>query len=43
MQAANVATLTWTLANNVTEAVTLAELTEALVLAGQAQAELWVL
>jgi hypothetical protein len=34
---------TWVLANNVPTLVTLAELQEALVLAAQAQAELWVL
>lgn len=41
LQAAGVPTITWTLANNSITAVTLAELTEALILAGQRQAELW--
>lgn len=43
MQAAGVSTINWTLANNAVAEVTVAELTEALILAGQRQAELWVL
>lgn len=41
MQAALAPTINWTLANNVSTPVTIAELTEALILAGQAQAALW--
>ena len=41
MQAANVGTITWTLADNTVTEVTLAEITEAMILAGQRQAELW--
>lgn len=41
MQAANVTTITWTLADNTVVDVTLAELTEALILAGSEQAALW--
>ena len=41
MQAANIATITWTLADNTVTSVTIQELTEALILAGQRQAELW--
>lgn len=43
LQAANVPTITWVLANNTPAEVTLAELTEALVLAGQAQAAIWII
>jgi len=43
MQAANAPTINWTLANNVSTPVTVAELTEALILSGQRQAELWPL
>ena len=42
MQAAQVSELVWVLADNTPTMVTVAELTEALVLAGQAQAALWV-
>ena len=41
MQVANAPTITWTLANNSIVDVTVAELTEALILAGQQQAVLW--
>lgn len=41
MQAAGVTTITWTLADNTSTAVTLADLTEALILSGQQQAALW--
>jgi|688.fasta_scaffold20732_1 hypothetical protein len=41
MQAAGAPTINWTLANNISAPVTVAELTEALILAGQAQAALW--
>ena len=41
MQAANAPTINWTLANNESMSVTIAELTEALILAGQEQAALW--
>jgi hypothetical protein len=41
MQAASVGTISWTLANNQSVTVTIAELTEALILAGQEQAALW--
>lgn len=43
MQAAAAESITWVLADNTPATVTLAELTEALVLAGQQQAALWVL
>lgn len=43
MQAAGAETLTWVLADNTPTQVTVAELTEALVLAGQRQSELWVI
>jgi hypothetical protein len=43
MQAANAQTITWVLSDNVPAEVTLAELSEALVLAGQAQAAIWVI
>jgi hypothetical protein len=42
MQAAQVASINWTLADNTVTQATVAELTEALILAGQAQAALWV-
>jgi hypothetical protein len=42
-QATGLATATWTLADNTVTEVTLAELTQALALAGQKQAELWPL
>lgn len=42
MQAAQAATINWTLADNTVTQATVAELTEALILAGQRQAELWV-
>lgn len=41
LQAAGVSSLNWTLANNESVLVTVVELTEALILAGQAQAALW--
>ena len=43
MQAAGAPTIGWTLANNATAEVTIAELTTALILAGQTQAALWPL
>lgn len=43
LQAAGVPTITWTLADNTSTEVTVAELTEALILAGQEQTRLWVL
>lgn len=43
MQAAGAPTITWVLADNTPTEVTVAELTEALILAGQAQAEVWVI
>lgn len=43
LQAAGQTAITWTLADNTSTEVTLAELTEALILAGQEQARLWVL
>lgn len=43
MQVANAQTITWVLADNTAVEVTLAELSEALVLAGQAQAAIWTL
>lgn len=42
MQAAQTDSMVWVLADNTPTQVTVAELTEALVLAGQRQAELWV-
>lgn len=42
MQAAGVPAINWTLADNTVTQASVAELTEALVLAGQRQAELWV-
>lgn len=41
MQAAGATTITWTLADNTSTSVTLADLTEALILSGQQQAALW--
>lgn len=41
MQAAGVSTIDWTLADNSSTSVTLADLTEALILSGQQQAALW--
>ena len=43
LQAADVPTILWTLADGTTADVTSAELTEALILAGREQARLWVL
>lgn len=43
MQAAGATTIRWVLADNTDTEVTLAELSEALALAGQAQAAIWVL
>ena len=43
LQAAGDPTIKWTLADNTETQATLAELTEALILAGQAQAEVWVI
>lgn len=43
LQAAGKTTIRWTLANNVSIDVTLEELTEALLLAGQEQSRLWEL
>lgn len=43
MQAAQAPTITWVLADNTPAQVTVAELTEALILAGQAQAAVWVI
>jgi hypothetical protein len=43
MQAANAQTITWVLATNDAVEVTVAELSEALVLAGQAQSAVWVI
>ncbi len=43
MQATGAATIVWVLADNTATQATLAELTEALCLAGQAQADLWVI
>lgn len=43
LQAAGATTITWTLADNSVALVTLPELTEALILAGQNQAALWQL
>ena len=42
-QAAQVPSINWTLADNTVTEVTVAELTEALILAGQRQSELWAL
>ena len=41
MQAASVETIQWTLADNTITSATIEELTTALILAGQKQAELW--
>lgn len=41
MQAASIGTISWTLANNQSVTVTVAELTEALILAGQQQSAVW--
>jgi hypothetical protein len=43
LRAAGVPTIVWTLADNTVTPVTEAELTQALILAGQAQAALWPL
>lgn len=43
LQAAGVPSMTWVLADNTPATVTLPELVEALVLAGQAQADVWVI
>lgn len=43
LQAAGVPTITWTLTNNSIVDVTVAELTEAMVLAGQAQSAVWTI
>lgn len=43
LQAVGQATITWVLADNTPTEATLAELTEALCLAGQAQADVWVI
>ena len=43
MQATGASTIVWVLADNTTTQATLAELTEALCLAGQAQADVWVI
>ena len=43
MQATGAATIVWVLADNTATQATLAELTEALCLAGQAQADIWVI
>ena len=43
LQAAGVSSIDWTLGDNTSTLVTLAELTEALILAGRRQAELWPL
>lgn len=43
MQVTGAATIVWVLADNTTTQATLAELTEALCLAGQAQADIWVI
>ena len=43
MQAAGAPTIRWVLADNTPTEVTLAEITEALVLAGEEQARLWVM
>ncbi len=43
MQATGAASIVWVLADNTETQATLAELTEALCLAGQAQADLWVI
>jgi hypothetical protein len=43
MQATSTPTLTWVLHDNTVTEATVAELTEALVLAGQAQSDVWVL
>jgi len=43
MQAAGAPTISWVLHDNTTASVTVAELTEAMVLAGQSQSRLWVI
>lgn len=43
MQATGQATITWVLADNTATMATLAELTEAMCMAGQAQADIWVI
>lgn len=43
MQATGQPTITWVLADNTVTQATQAELTEAMILAGQAQAEAWVI
>lgn len=43
MQAANVINIKWTLANNVNTSVSIQELSTALILAGQRQAEIWAI
>jgi len=43
MQATSTPTLTWVLSDNTVTEATVTELTEALVLAGQAQSDVWVL
>lgn len=43
MQAANIQYLQWVLADNTVTEATMAELTEALILAGQRQSELWAI
>lgn len=43
LQASGVPTINWTLADNTTVQVTVQELTEALILSGQRQAEIWVM
>ena len=43
LQAAGVPLITWVLADNTAAEVTIAELTEALILSGQEQARLWLL
>lgn len=43
MQVTGAATIVWILADNTATQATLAELTEALCLAGQAQSDLWVI
>jgi hypothetical protein len=43
LQAAGIPAIPWTLADNTIELVTLAELTEAMILAGTQQSQLWAL
>lgn len=43
LQATGLPSITWVLADNTSTQATLAELTEAMILAGQAQAEVWVI